>query len=243
MAYGQSNQLVALLGPQIRRPRRRRPTVVTGIGRNEVTTTNNWQTKARYDRFFTANNAGYASGQAAADRIAGKSFAGGGQIGYSRQLYKSDVHLCVSELGYDYSYERYVAQPDRTHRPGQHPFRPPFRGRDDEDFADQRRDRERRGALQPEPRIQGSRLRQRTTPDPGRGRVPRHPRRRQAGPHHDGAGPPERRLRLHAALRPESTAPPDPQRDPGRHPYAPGVQPFSDKVDTLAEATLIYTFI
>ena len=25
--------------------------------------------------------------------------------------------------------------------------------------------------------------------------------------------------------------------------YAPGFQPFSDKVDTLAEATLIYTFI
>ena len=62
--------------------------MVTGIGRNEVTTTNDWQTKARYDRFFTANNAGYAAGQAAADRIAGKSFAGGGQVGYSRQLYQ-----------------------------------------------------------------------------------------------------------------------------------------------------------
>jgi hypothetical protein len=89
----------------------RRP--ITGIGRTEVTTTNNWLTKARYDRFFTANNSGYAAGQAAADRIAGKSFAGGGQVGYSRQLYKNDRPPCVSELGYDYSYEtlRRAARP------------------------------------------------------------------------------------------------------------------------------------
>ena len=40
--------------------------------------------------------------------------AGGGQIGYSRQLIKTDDHLLVSEIGYDYSYERYVQQPMRT---------------------------------------------------------------------------------------------------------------------------------
>ena len=140
--------------------------VITGIGRSEVTTTNNWQTKARYDRFFTANNAGYASAQAAADRIAGKSFAGGGQIGYSRQLYKSDVHVCVSELGYDYSYERYVAQPDRAIDPVSIHSARAVRGRNDEDFAHQRRDRQRRGALQPEPRGQGARRRERTTGRP-----------------------------------------------------------------------------
>ena len=94
-------------------------TMVTGIERRQVTTTNNWLTKARYDRFFTANNAGYASAPGGAPiAIAGKSFAGGGQIGYSRQLIKNDVHLCVSELGYDYSYERYVAaaRPDASTR-------------------------------------------------------------------------------------------------------------------------------
>ena len=78
----------------------------------------------------------------------------------------------------------------------------------------------------------------------GRRRVPRHPRRRQAGPDHDACWPAERRLRLHAALRPEPAAAPDP--DPGPRQgsaYAAGFQPFSDKTDTLAEATLIYTFI
>ena len=71
--------------------------------------TNNWLVKGRYDRFFTANNSGYAAASAAADKIAGKSFYGGGQVGYSRQVYKSPMHLLVAELGYDFSHERYVA--------------------------------------------------------------------------------------------------------------------------------------
>ena len=86
--------------------------LVTGIERRQVTSTNNWLSKARYDRFFTTNNSGYASALAGADPIAGKSFAGGGQVGYSRQLVKTDVHLVVSEIGYDSSYQRYVEQPD-----------------------------------------------------------------------------------------------------------------------------------
>jgi len=43
--------------------------MITGLHRQEVTTTNNWFTKGRYDRFFTANNSGYASALAAADKI------------------------------------------------------------------------------------------------------------------------------------------------------------------------------
>jgi hypothetical protein len=80
-------------------------------GRATATTTNNYYGKGRYDRFFTANNAGYVSGQAAADKIIGKTFYGGGQVGYSRQLYKSDMHLFVAEVGYDFSHERYVQVP------------------------------------------------------------------------------------------------------------------------------------
>ncbi len=81
--------------------------------RQTITSTNNYYGKGRYDRFFTANNAAYVSGQGAADKIAGKTFFGGGQLGYSRQLYKSDMHLLVVEAGYDFSYERYV-QPAST---------------------------------------------------------------------------------------------------------------------------------
>lgn len=85
------------------------PTGITGLHRTDIVTTNNWLVKGRYDRFFTPNNSGYAAASAAADQIAGKTFYGGGQVGYSRQIYKSAMHLLVAELGYDYSYESYVA--------------------------------------------------------------------------------------------------------------------------------------
>jgi hypothetical protein len=88
--------------------------VITGIERPTVTTVNNWFSKGRYDRFFTTNNSGYASAQAAADQIAGKTFFGGGQIGYSRQLVNTPRNVLVAELGYDYSYERYLQQAGKT---------------------------------------------------------------------------------------------------------------------------------
>ncbi|HEX3697905.1 MAG TPA: DUF481 domain-containing protein [Polyangia bacterium] len=87
---------------------------VIGLDGKATTTTNNWNSKGRYDRFFTLNNSAFISGLAAADKIAGKSFYGGGQIGYSRQVLKSPMHLVVAELGYDLSYERYVSQPNKT---------------------------------------------------------------------------------------------------------------------------------
>ena len=100
IAYGRSNNRVAALDAN----------GATFFDRPSVVSTNNYYGKGRYDRFFTANNAAYASGQAAADKIIGKTFFGGGQIGYSRQLLKTPMHLAVAEVGYDFSYERYVQQ-------------------------------------------------------------------------------------------------------------------------------------
>jgi hypothetical protein len=112
IAYGRSNIRVPALTPNPIDPTA--PPTITDINRRGVTTTDNWIVKGRYDRFFTANNSGYASGQAAADRIAGKAFFGGGQAGYSRQLVKDAMNLLVAEIGYDFSYERYVQQPNKT---------------------------------------------------------------------------------------------------------------------------------
>ncbi len=84
---------------------------IDSLTRTSVTTTNNWLARGRYDRFFTTSNSGYASAQGAADKIAGKSFFGGGQVGYSRQIYKSSAHTFVGEVGYDFSYEQYVQPP------------------------------------------------------------------------------------------------------------------------------------
>jgi hypothetical protein len=101
-AYGRSNVVTPIYdNPAM-------PTTIMNIDRTDILTTSNWLVRGRYDRFFTTNNSGYAAGQVAGDKVAGKTFYGGGQIGYSRQLYKNDMHLLVAELGYDYTYERYV---------------------------------------------------------------------------------------------------------------------------------------
>jgi hypothetical protein len=103
LAYGTSNSTVATVNNN----------TITSIDRKEVVSTNNWAAKGRYDRFLTENNVAYASGQGAADKIAGKTFYGGGQAGYSRQLLNNKWNIVVAELGYDFSYERYIQQQDK----------------------------------------------------------------------------------------------------------------------------------
>jgi hypothetical protein len=106
LAYGTSNNpTVTGYGPNDQ---------ITSVDRNEVTSTNNWASKGRYDRFLTEHNTAFVSGLAAADKIAGKTFFGGGQVGYSRLLLKNEMNIVVAELGYDFSYERYGSQPGKT---------------------------------------------------------------------------------------------------------------------------------
>jgi hypothetical protein len=104
LAYGTSNNTIVYVDDT---------KTITEVDRQKVVSTNNWAAKGRYDRFITDNNTAYASGQMAGDRIAGKSFFGGGQLGYSRQLVKNAMNTLVAELGYDFSYERYVQQPGK----------------------------------------------------------------------------------------------------------------------------------
>jgi hypothetical protein len=110
LAYGRSD----ILAPAMVDSSNPMVPLIQSLGRTGVTTTNSWLAKGRYDRFFTANNSGYASAQGAGDQVAGKSFYGGGQAGYSRQILKDERNLLVAELGYDFSYERYVQQPMKT---------------------------------------------------------------------------------------------------------------------------------
>jgi hypothetical protein len=105
MAYGRSKNLVATTDDT---------GTITSVDRREVTSTNNWSAKGRYDRFLSENNVVYVSTQWAGDKIAGKTMFGGGQLGYSRQLLKDKWNMVVVELGYDFSYERYVQQANKT---------------------------------------------------------------------------------------------------------------------------------
>jgi hypothetical protein len=107
VAYGRSDVVVPLYDPA-------NPMLLVGLGRQGETTTNQWQTRARADQFFTESNAAYVLAQIGADQIAGKELFGGGQLGYSRQLFKDDRQTAVAELGYDFSYEGYV-QPPGSH--------------------------------------------------------------------------------------------------------------------------------
>jgi hypothetical protein len=112
IAYGRSNIVVPVITPDTTTmPATNR---LTGLDRRAETTTNEWLGRGRYDRFLTTNNAAYVLGQIAADRVAGKKLFGGGQVGYSRQLWKDDRHTTVAELGYDFSYESYIRQPGKA---------------------------------------------------------------------------------------------------------------------------------
>jgi len=103
LAYGRSSVIVPVIEND----------VVTALDRRAETTTNQWRARGRYDRFLTANNSAYVLGQIGGDRVAGKKLFGGGQLGYSRQVFKNDMHTAVAELGYDFSYESYLSPPDR----------------------------------------------------------------------------------------------------------------------------------
>jgi hypothetical protein len=64
--------------------------------------------KVRYDRYLTDFNSLFIAALAARDLPAGKESVLGGQLGYSRRLYKSKTAETVAELGYDFSREDLV---------------------------------------------------------------------------------------------------------------------------------------
>ena len=73
-----------------------------------------WNVKFRYDRFFSKNNLGYLSAQVGGNEPAGKLVYGGAQIGYSRQLLKTERNERLAELGYDFTFEFYPGDPPPT---------------------------------------------------------------------------------------------------------------------------------
>ncbi|HVK72535.1 MAG TPA: DUF481 domain-containing protein [Kofleriaceae bacterium] len=79
------------------------------LDRVSTTSAKNLAGKLRYDRFLTSWDALFIAALGGVDPIAGKDFAGGGQLGYARTMYKSDKHTVTLEGGYDFSYEDYVA--------------------------------------------------------------------------------------------------------------------------------------
>lgn len=75
------------------------------VTHTSATSAESFNAKLRYDRFLSTWDALYVAALGGADVIAGKDFAGGGQVGYARTLYKTEKHEVTGELGYDFSYE------------------------------------------------------------------------------------------------------------------------------------------
>lgn len=82
----------------------------TEVTREDKDSAKNYQAKLRYDRFLTEHNSLFVAALAGADPLAGKDFVGGGQLGYARQLYKTDQHETSGEFGYDFSYENFATE-------------------------------------------------------------------------------------------------------------------------------------
>jgi Protein of unknown function, DUF481 len=78
------------------------------VDRESKTSAQAYNAKLRYDRFLSEFNSIYLAALGGADVIAGKDFVGGGQLGYSRLVYKTERHEVAGELGYDFSYESFV---------------------------------------------------------------------------------------------------------------------------------------
>lgn len=77
----------------------------TEIVSAESLTAESIASKLRYDRFLTQGNSLYIAALASRDTPAGKELVFGGQLGYSRSLYKSKLSQTLAEVGYDFSRE------------------------------------------------------------------------------------------------------------------------------------------
>jgi len=114
VAYGRSRLLTPITEKDPDMPSDPMAMITTGYRRESRTTTNEWHTRGRYDRFLTDNNSLYLAGLLASDKVSGKQLMGGGQVGYSRQLLKNQQHTLVAEAGYDLSFESYVPVANKT---------------------------------------------------------------------------------------------------------------------------------
>lgn len=78
------------------------------ITTQESVTAETLASKARYDRFLGELDSVFVAALASRDLPAGKEAVFGGQLGYSRRLYKTKTAETVAELGYDFSRETLV---------------------------------------------------------------------------------------------------------------------------------------
>jgi putative salt-induced outer membrane protein YdiY len=73
--------------------------------RNYDLNARNWNSRARYDRFFTDNDAAYLSSRHRWDTFAGLDTRAQFQLGYLRNFYKVENHRFWGEVGFDLTWD------------------------------------------------------------------------------------------------------------------------------------------
>ncbi|MET0339491.1 MAG: DUF481 domain-containing protein [Polyangiales bacterium] len=78
-------------------------------------TAQNTLARARYDLFLSANDALFVAIAPRHDKFAGLRLRLSNQVGYSRNVFaRADVHRLWSEVGYDYTHDRFMDPPSYT---------------------------------------------------------------------------------------------------------------------------------
>jgi len=84
---------------------------VAGDARGYVDTSRNLNARARYDYFFTENDAAFVALGYRWDTFAGLDARVQAQVGYLRNLVKNDAHRFWGELGYDLTFDNLDPDP------------------------------------------------------------------------------------------------------------------------------------
>lgn len=193
------------------------------------TTTQAWLVSGRYDRFFAEANSLFASARLNSDVPAGRALVAGGQLGYSRRLFKTDQTETLVEAGYDFQHQQYVAiDPATTIHSARVAALHSTQVGEGTLFA-----------LEAESLVN---LNRETAPNPAGGNLvpPLEDLRFNAGARLTSALTERLSFGFSVRLRYDNVPAP---RPPLGIPYAPGFVPFADKLDTVSEASLILTLL
>lgn len=86
----------------------------SGLGDGKITTRDNWDAVAKYDRFYDARLYAYAVGRIESDRIANLDYRISPGIGVGYQWHESPVWNFNTEAGVSYVYEKFDVAGDDT---------------------------------------------------------------------------------------------------------------------------------
>lgn len=171
----------------------------------------------------------FVSASASSDVPAGKKLVGGAQVGYARRLYKTEHGETSIEAGYDFVYEEYSAVPDAA---SIHPARLAI--------LNSTQIGEKSALAVTIEGLVNLNTERAPNPDGGDTVAPLQDLRTNLSG--TLTSPLTEKLNLGLSVKIRSDRVPAP-RPAFSLPYAPGFLPFAESLDTIAEASVLYTLL